>query len=66
MLSPFLVSPPETHYSIPHPPASMRVFPSSPTHSLPPASLPWHFPTLEHRALTGPRASTPIDVSSAT
>ena len=34
MLSPFPVSPPETGYPIPLPPASMRVLPHLPTHSL--------------------------------
>jgi hypothetical protein len=33
MLSPFSISPPETPYFIPSPPASMRVFPHQPTHS---------------------------------
>jgi len=33
----------------------------SPTPLLPPISLPWHSPTLGHRAFTRPRASPPID-----
>jgi hypothetical protein len=43
-------------------------FPSESPHPLPlltnppsPASLPWHSPTLGHRAFIGPRASPPID-----
>jgi hypothetical protein len=35
VLSPFLVSPPQTPYHIPHPPASMRVLPHPPTYPLP-------------------------------
>jgi len=31
------------------------------TYPLPPSSLPWHSPTLEHLALTEPRVSPPID-----
>ena len=33
MLSPFLASPLEPPFSIPHPPASMRMLPLPPTHS---------------------------------
>ena len=33
MLSPFLVSPPKTPYSIPPYPTSMKVFPHAPTYS---------------------------------
>ena len=34
---------------------------SSPTHPPTPTSLPWHSPTLGHRAFTGSRPSPPID-----
>ena len=50
MLSPFLVSPLKTPYPLP-------LLNSPPT----PASCPWHFLTLGHRAFTGPRASPLID-----
>ena len=49
MLSPILVSKKL-------PPSS----PCSPTLTTT-ASWPWHFPVLGHRAITGPRASPPID-----
>ena len=58
MLSPFLVSLPETLYLILPPPASMRVLPHLPTHS---CLLALDSPTLEHGAFTGPRASPTID-----
>jgi hypothetical protein len=59
MLSPFLVSPPETSYPILPPPDSMRVIP---THPPTPASPHWHSPTLGHWAFPGPRASFLMDV----
>jgi hypothetical protein len=52
MLSPFLVSPVET----PIPSVSLLLI-NLPT----PTSLPWHSPTLGHRAFSGPRASPPIN-----
>ena len=55
VISPFLVLPPD----IPSPVSSL--FPLL-TNSLTPASWPWHSPTLGHRAFTGPRTSSPIDV----
>jgi hypothetical protein len=42
----------------PYPSAPAPLLTNQPT----PASWPWHSPTLEHRAFTGPRASSPIDV----
>jgi hypothetical protein len=63
MLSPFLVSPPETPCPIYLPPASMRVLPPTtqpPSHP-PLPSLPGIPPTLGHRAITGPRTSSPVD-----
>lgn len=39
MLSPFPVSPPETPYPFPHPPASMRLFPHPPIPASPPNIL---------------------------
>jgi len=56
MLSSFQVSPPQTPYPIPPPPASMRVLSHPPT----PTSLPWHSPILGHQVFPGPRASPPI------
>jgi hypothetical protein len=47
-----LVSPPKA----PHPTS-----PPLPTNPPTPASLSWHSPTLGHQALSGPRASPPID-----
>ena len=57
MLCLYPVSPPKTPY--PSPPASMRVFPHTPTHTHLTALA---FPMLDHQAFTGPRASPPIDV----
>jgi hypothetical protein len=64
MLSPFLVSSPETPYPILPSPTSMRVLPHTPT----PSSLLWHSHTLGHWAFTGPRAFPPMmtRLSSAT
>jgi hypothetical protein len=58
MLSPFLISPhPETLYSIPSPPATMKVCPHPSTHPcLHTLAL-----TLGHQAFMGTRASSPID-----
>ena len=50
MVSPFQVSPLKLPYSIPLPPASIRVLPYPPT----PTFLIWHPPTLGHRSPTGP------------
>jgi hypothetical protein len=58
---PFPNFPPEILYPITPPPASMRVYPTSTPHLPTPASLPSHFPTLEHWAFTGPRASSSTD-----
>jgi hypothetical protein len=55
MLSPFLISPPETLH--PFPPSCFYEVCPQPT----PASPPWHSPALGHRAVTGSRASLPID-----
>jgi hypothetical protein len=57
MFSPFQVSPLETSYTIPPPPAYMRVLPHSPT----PVLMSWHSPTQGYRTPTGTRASLPID-----
>ena len=43
---------------LPIPPLSPPPLTNPPT----PTSLPWHSPTLGHRAFSGPRASLPIDV----
>jgi hypothetical protein len=53
MLSPFLISPPKTPYTIPLP-----LPPNPPT----PTSLSWHSPTLGHLAFSAPRTSPPIDI----
>jgi hypothetical protein len=53
MLSPSLVATPN-----PPVPSLLPLLTNPPT----PASLYWHFPTLGHRAFTGPRASHHIDV----
>ena len=55
MLSPFLISLPETHYPICPPPVSMIVCPH------PRNSQPLHFPALGHWAFMEPMASSPID-----
>jgi hypothetical protein len=52
MLSPFLVSPPQTPYLFPLPLL---------TNQLTSASWPWQSPILGHRAFTGPRAFPPND-----
>ena len=52
---------PETPELILPPPASVEGAPPPCTHPLTPTFLPWHSPTLQHRAFTGPRASPPID-----
>jgi hypothetical protein len=57
MLSPFLVSPPKTPY-----PVSLTLLTNPPT----PASLSWNYPTLGHRAFSGPRASPLIDIQPLT
>lgn len=59
MLSSFLVSYPETPYSILTPPASMRVLPHPPTYLFPPPAL--AFPTLGHQEFPEPKTSPPID-----
>jgi hypothetical protein len=53
--------PPEIPYPILPLLTYMRVLPHPPTHTLPPASLPWHSPTLKLRVFIGPRTSPPID-----
>ena len=55
MLSPFLISPPETPYPISPIPASIRVCPQLSTHSYLPTL------TLGHQAFTEPGNSSPID-----
>ena len=55
----FLASKP---LSQPPPPASMRLFPYSTTHS---PSLSWHSSTLGNRAFTGPRVSPSIDAQES-
>jgi hypothetical protein len=54
MLSLFLVSPPKNTLplSLPDPILLLTNLPT-------PASWPWHSPTLENKAFTGPRASPP-------
>jgi hypothetical protein len=56
----FQISPLESLYPIPPPPASMRVLPHPLTHPHTLAFLPWHSPTLGHQTLRGPRAVPPI------
>jgi hypothetical protein len=58
MLSPFPLSPSQPPYPILSLPTTMRVLPHPPT----PISLPWHSPTLGHRAFPGPRAFPATDV----
>jgi hypothetical protein len=58
MLSPFLVSAPQTPYPILPPPASTRVLPHPHPNSCSPS---WHSSTLWYQASTGPRASPPTD-----
>jgi hypothetical protein len=58
MFPSFQVSPSETPYPTPLPPASLRVL----THPTTPVFPPWHSPTLGHRTPSGPRASPLIDI----
>ena len=52
MLSPFLVYPPKTPYSL-----LLALLKNTPAF----ASWTWHFPIHRHRTFIGPRASPPFD-----
>jgi hypothetical protein len=52
----------QTSYSIPPPPASLRVLPHPPTHPPTPIFPPWHSSTLGHQTPSGPKAAPPTAI----